>query len=45
MALAEINPNIRSEEIAALAERQELLEGYLETLQLKLDAIRVIVAT
>lgn len=45
VALAEINPNIRAEEIAALVERQELLEGYLETLQLKLDAIRVIVAT
>ena len=44
-ALAEINPNIRLEEIAALAERQEQLQAYLETLQLKLDAIRVIVAT
>ena len=39
------NPNVRQAEIDFLEERRGTLEGYLRGAQLKLDAVRVIVAT
>ncbi|MDO6561843.1 RNA polymerase-associated protein RapA [Amphritea sp. 1_MG-2023] len=44
-ALATVNPNIRQEEIDYLAQNRAALEQHLQTASLKLDAIRVIVAT
>jgi len=44
-ALAAVNPNIRQEEIDYLAENRAALEHHLDSASLKLDAIRVIVAT
>jgi ATP-dependent helicase HepA len=44
-ALAEINPNIRQEEIEHLAEETAQLEHYLDTAHLKLEAVRVAVIT
>ena len=44
-ALATVNPNIRQEEIDNLAQNRAALEHHLESASLKLDAIRVIVAT
>lgn len=43
-ALAQVNPNIRQQEIDLLREETQALAGYLETAQLKLDALRVVVA-
>ncbi len=42
-ALAEVNPNIRCDEIEHLQENTELLANYLQSAKLKLDALRVIV--
>ena len=42
-ALAEVNPNIRQDEIEHLKSNTELLAHYLESAQLKLDALRVII--
>jgi ATP-dependent helicase HepA len=44
-ALAEVNPNIRQEEIEYLQAVQAEQLNYLEQTQLRLDAVRVIVAT
>ncbi|MFD2111706.1 RNA polymerase-associated protein RapA [Thiorhodococcus fuscus] len=44
-ALAEVNPNVRSDEIERLRARRERLEGYLTKTHLRLDAVRVIVTT
>ena len=44
-ALAQVNPNIRAEEITQLEENQKALAGYLANAQLKLDAIRVALVT
>ncbi|WP_170167438.1 RNA polymerase-associated protein RapA [Amphritea balenae] len=44
-ALAEINPNIRQAEIDYLAQNRAQLEQHLESATLKLDAVRVIIAT
>ncbi len=41
-ALAQTNPNIRSEEIAFAREAAEQAQTYLQQAQLKLDAIRVV---
>ena len=43
-ALAQVNPNIRQQEIDLLRDETQALAGYLETAQLKLDALRVVVA-
>ena len=43
--LAAVNPNIRPEEVAHLTETREQLARYLRGAQLKLDAVRVVVAT
>ena len=43
-ALAEVNPNIRRDEIEHLQSNTELLMQYLQSAQLKLDALRVIIA-
>ena len=40
-ALAQVNPNIRQDEIQHLLGEREVLEDYLSTAQLKLDAVRV----
>ena len=40
-ALAQVNPNIRKEEVSRLEENNEALVGYLANARLKLDAIRV----
>lgn len=44
-ALAQVNPNIRQEEIEHLREQNLAASRYLEQVQLRLDAIRVIVVT
>ncbi|MCW8885297.1 MAG: RNA polymerase-associated protein RapA [Motiliproteus sp.] len=44
-ALSEVNPNIRTEELEHLQGMTLSLAEYLESAQLKLDALRVIVAT
>lgn len=44
-ALAQVNPNIRQEEIDYLAQTRSDLEQYLESATMKLDAVRVIIAT
>lgn len=44
-ALAAVNPNIRQQEIDLLRDETQSLAGYLNAAQLKLDALRVIVAT
>lgn len=43
--LAEVNPNIRKEEITQLEENATALASYLEHARLKLDAIRVALVT
>ncbi len=43
--LAKVNPNIRAEEIAALERNRESYGRHLDSAQLKLDAVRVAVAT
>ncbi len=43
--LARVNPNVRAEEIDALNEDRDACAHYLAAGQLKLDAVRVIVAT
>lgn len=42
VALARVNPNVRADEIAALAQRRECLERVLGVAQLRLDALRLI---
>ena len=44
-ALAEVNPNIRKEEVEALEENTEALASYLQQARLKLDSIRVALVT
>ncbi|MFW5440729.1 MAG: hypothetical protein ACKE5M_08595, partial [Methylophilaceae bacterium] len=44
-ALAEVNPNIRKEEVATLEENTAALVTYLEQARLKLDSIRVALVT
>lgn len=44
-ALAEVNSNIRSEEIRYIEESQSLLANYLQSAQLSLDAVRVAIVT
>jgi len=44
-ALAEVNPNIRQEEIDHLAEETAQLDRYLDSAHLKLEAVRVAVIT
>jgi ATP-dependent helicase HepA len=43
--LATVNPNIRADEIEHLETTRASLERYLRGAQLKLDAVRVAVAT
>jgi len=43
--LAEVNPNIRQEEVAQLEESHLALASYLDNARLKLDAIRVALVT
>ena len=43
-ALARVNPNIRQQEIALLRDETDALARYLATAQLKLDALRLVVA-
>ncbi len=43
--LAKVNPNIRAEEVSVLEDTREQLARYLKGAQLKLDAVRVVVAT
>jgi ATP-dependent helicase HepA len=43
-ALAEVNPNIRQDEIEHLQSSTESLAHYLENAQLKLDSLRVVIA-
>lgn len=43
--LAEVNPNIRQEEVAQLEESSLALASYLDNARLKLDAIRVALVT
>ena len=43
--LAKINPNIRQQEIDWLAEETTMLAEYINKAQLRLDSVRVIVAT
>jgi ATP-dependent helicase HepA len=43
-ALSAVNPNIRQQEIDFLREETKSLAQYLQTAQLKLDALRVVVA-
>ena len=44
-ALSKVNPNIRAEEIVYFEKQLELLTSVIETANLRLDAVRVIVAT
>ncbi|MCV6611012.1 MAG: RNA polymerase-associated protein RapA [Amphritea sp.] len=44
-ALAVVNPNIREEEVEHIAANRAELEQHLQSAQLKLDAVRVIIAT
>jgi len=44
-ALAEVNSNIREEEIRYVEESQSLLANYLQSAQLSLDAVRVAIVT
>ncbi len=44
-ALAKVNPNIRQVEIKQLEDNAQKLLGYLQSAQLKLDAIRVLLVT
>ncbi|MEQ8232720.1 MAG: helicase-related protein, partial [Gammaproteobacteria bacterium] len=43
--LARVNPNVREDEVAALADDRDACAHYLAAGQLKLDAVRVVVAT
>ena len=43
--LARVNPNVRAEEVSYLEATRETLERYLRGAQLKLDAVRVVIAT
>ena len=43
--LAKVNPNIRDDEISSLELNRDGFERYLGSAQLKLDAVRVVVAT
>ena len=43
-SLAEVNPNIRQDEIEHLQSSTESLAHYLENAQLKLDSLRVVIA-
>lgn len=44
-ALKEVNPSVRDDEIDYLKERAMEMDDYLQTAQLRLDAVRVIIAT
>ncbi|MGE4615505.1 MAG: hypothetical protein AAEJ43_00620, partial [Gammaproteobacteria bacterium] len=44
-SLAKVNPNVREEEIVHFETGMKNLERYLRAAQLKLDAIRVVIAT
>jgi ATP-dependent helicase HepA len=44
-ALAEVNPNIRKEEVETLEVNAAALASYLEQARLKLDSIRVALVT
>ena len=44
-ALAGVNPNIRPEEIRFLQQMAERLHGFIDSAQLRLDAMRVVVVT
>ncbi|WP_417879987.1 RNA polymerase-associated protein RapA [Vibrio sp.] len=43
LALKAVNPNIRDEEISTIETQIETLSGYIETAQLQLDSLRLIV--
>lgn len=42
-ALAEVNPNVREDELEQVAARRELLEIHLKDARVRLDAVRVVV--
>ena len=44
-SLAKVNPNVREEEIVHFETSMQNLERYVRAAQLKLDAIRVVIAT
>jgi ATP-dependent helicase HepA len=44
-ALAQVNPNIRQDEIEHLQAETDELQDYLDTAQIKLEALRVVVVT
>jgi ATP-dependent helicase HepA len=44
-ALKEVNPSVRDDEIDYLKDRAMEIDDYLQTAQLRLDAVRVIIAT
>jgi len=44
-ALSKVNPNIRSEEIAFFEKQLSMLTGVIDGANIRLDAVRVIVAT
>ena len=44
-ALRQVNPNVRSEEIDFFIQQREMLDRALDSASLRLDAVRVIVAT
>lgn len=44
-ALAKVNPNIRQQEVDWLAQETQMLTEYLGKAQLRLDSVRVIIAT
>ena len=43
LALKAVNPNIRDEEIDILEQQMQQLSGYIESAQLQLDSLRLIV--
>ena len=43
VALAQVNPNVRDEEIEQLSVRRELIAAHLQDTRVRLDAVRVIV--
>jgi ATP-dependent helicase HepA len=43
-ALAQVNPNVRPEEIEFLEDRLRLLSSAIESSQIRLEAVRLIIA-
>jgi len=43
LSLAEVNPNVRADEVEQISARRELLGIHLRDTRVRLDAVRVIV--